>query len=234
VLSNKRSRSVCVDFVGVPGGQAGDNWCWAAAAQSILAYDGVTVSQEGLAAYFTGEGKDVQANQTTIMRSLHPELEGRLGGRVLVTVSPARLTSDDLVESIAAGHPVVVGVGGRHVLVAYAVTYATAPPPKQGLEWTSLVSTSINGKPVEDKPPKYLIESVEVWDPDQKSPEPIKAIEAKDLGYVDYLMTREAARRILMEAVENVERGAAAGQAGTSSGSGRTYHFGKQFGGGKK
>jgi hypothetical protein len=220
--------------LGCRGGQAGKNWCWAAAAQSILAYDGVTVSQNELAAYFTGEGKDVQANQTTIMRSLHPELEGRLGDRVLVTLSPTRLTSDDLVESIAAGHPVVVGIGGRHVLVAYAVTYATAPPPKQGFDWTSLVSTSINGKPVENKPPKYLIESVEVWDPDQDSPEPIKAVEAKDVGYIDYLMTREAARRILMEALENVERGAAAGPAGASSGSGKTYHFGKQFGGGRR
>lgn len=129
-------------------------WCWAACAEMLNRYNGVPVTQEQMAAAITKRktaGVDDQsANQVVVWLAMNPERGAEVVRREAAWESKATVTvhaeadfsnlsnvfamatqpsSDEFVQEISQGHPVMLGLhGGQwgtgHIVLVYGVEYS--------------------------------------------------------------------------------------------------------------
>jgi Papain-like cysteine protease AvrRpt2 len=117
------------EFKFVAARQHAGNWCWAAAIQMVLNYDGLAVSQEQIVArVFGGSIPDAPAEPEDILDALSgwaPQFNGR-PAEILAT--PYIYQPNDIVGDLANHWPILVGLrnpeGRGHVFVLTAVTYS--------------------------------------------------------------------------------------------------------------
>lgn len=116
------------DFKFVAARQHAGNWCWAAAVQMVLNYDGLAVSQEQIVSrVFGGSMPDAPAEPEDILDALSgwaPQFNGR-PAEILAT--PYVYQPSDIIADLANHWPILVGLrnlkGAGHVFVLTAVTY---------------------------------------------------------------------------------------------------------------
>ena len=117
------------EFKFVAARQHAGNWCWAAAIQMVLIYDGLAVSQDQIVArVFGGSMPDTPAEPEDILDALSgwaPQFNGR-PAEILAT--PYVYQPNDIVGDLANHWPILVGLrnpeGRGHVFVLTAVTYS--------------------------------------------------------------------------------------------------------------
>jgi hypothetical protein len=120
------------EFRFVAARQHASNWCWAAAIQMVLNYDGLAVTQEQVVARIFGDSMpDEPAEPEDILDALSgwaPQFNGRPAE---IVATPYVYQPSDIVNDLASHWPIIVGLrnpeGGGHVFVLTAVTYNVDP-----------------------------------------------------------------------------------------------------------
>lgn len=123
----------------VIGQQRKSNWCWAAAIQMVLNYNGIFVSQEQLVQQKFGALVDRSADGYEIMKSLNGWFWSIFSSRTRVSAWVVDMTADtQFLNLLASKKPMIAGLRGSSTEAAghaYVVTGAeySMDPSGQGV-----------------------------------------------------------------------------------------------------
>lgn len=207
-------------YEGMEAAQQDLMWCWAACAQMVNTYHGLTArypffaDQEKIKQYFESleELQETGAQFATIARAISPDLEIAMASQG-PSAAASLLTSstDDIVFALLGGEMAVVGID-HHAYVVTGVHFAggDAAALKRHQDFLVDVAGFLGMLPAEqahaidlavNATPVYEILAVELWDPwdggrsDSKSVSELYADEATGSTGLQFVLSREVARR---------------------------------------
>ncbi len=202
-LGDNRFRAACPDFAAAATEQKDADLCWAACVESIEKYVLHRGRDQRAIAEEAGWVKDSRgADPTTIMLALNPSMQRAWTSRGAHQFKLAYPSSDRLIDAIASGNPVVVGMsepgGGGHVWVAHAVTFAAKKKDRLlGVIPISLprLTTTRGAQDCE-----WSIESIELFNPTPgHGTETMTADQVNER--LDFFFDQGLARELLQEAM---------------------------------
>jgi hypothetical protein len=188
--------------------QKEEGMCWAACVQMALAVSGKTIDQDRLAHEFREGREDKSATFGVMVRALCPELEPQLVGRLVMPIQLIPSSSDTLLEELAAGEPVIVGLWEDpnlpvgHMCVVYHSEYAMRKLSALDAVLAADVQKSASAAPLTDALPvgRAALVNVSLLDPADKEPRGMYAAEFKK--QIKFMMSRRMALKLMEDALK--------------------------------